>query len=125
MARKNAGKTFNLNDDGEILQINSPMSRIEGNPYVVVLKDVNERWCIVALKWDNQHQLGIRWFWDNSGFPQTNGIATWTVLPNNLSRIVLRGATGLSQTRIKFVEDFLDGRIDGITLKNEFNNKGV
>jgi hypothetical protein len=67
------GETFPLDDDSKILELNSPQSRVRG-PYVVVFKELEERWAIVAMDWEGKPRLGIRWFWGNNGNPQGNRI---------------------------------------------------
>ena len=62
------GINFNLEDDNEILKINSPVTSV-GGPYRVVYKNITERWAIVALNWDEKPRLGIRWFWGGGGNP--------------------------------------------------------
>ncbi len=56
---KSTGETFPLDKNEDILKINSPRNRLSG-PYAVVLKNIGERWVIVALGWDGKTQLGIR-----------------------------------------------------------------
>ncbi len=53
------GKRVELENDSEILKVNSPQDSV-GGPYVVVYKDTDERWAIVAMKWDGMRRLGIR-----------------------------------------------------------------
>jgi hypothetical protein len=126
---KNGNPVFEMKNDEEILKIDSPKSNLVGGPYVVVLKDVSERWAITAFDWVYEDSgvkqvLGIRWFWGGSGFPLASGFAAWTVLPDSLSRLILKdNFHKLSQARVKLVEDFLDGRISGQNLKAEFNKK--
>ena len=54
-------------------------------------KNMEERWAIVAMDWDGEPRLGIRWFWGNGGnpFPPANPI--WLVIPPSLSKSVLSG----------------------------------
>lgn len=62
-----AGQNFLIQKNDEILKIKSPRNRLSG-PYVVVTKDINNRWAIVALRWDNNRNgLGIRWFHGRGG----------------------------------------------------------
>ena len=62
------GETFPLDDDSKILEINAPQG-VVGGPYVVVFKEPEERWAIVAMDWEGEPSLGIRWFWGNNGHP--------------------------------------------------------
>ena len=82
------GQNFSLDNDEQILQIRSPRESV-GGPFVVVYKNTVERWVIVAMDWDGEPRLGIRWFWDGSGNPFSSGHATWLVIPPSLSKNVL------------------------------------
>ena len=90
---QNLGENFDLNDDAQILAINSPTSRV-GGPYVVVAKSVEERWAIVALDWDNDPTptLGIRQFWGAAGSPFVRDFhAIWFILPERTHFALLAG----------------------------------
>lgn len=78
--KKNAGKNFNLKDDKEILSIDSPRQNVLG-PWLVVYKNVPDRWAIVILHYDTKPCLGIRWFYGNTGTPAVRGFATWFIIP--------------------------------------------
>lgn len=84
------GEIFPLDDDREILGINAPGDWV-GGPYVVVFKNVEERWAIVAMDWDGEPRLGIRWFWGNNGHPSRGKTPLWFVIPSELSKNVLFG----------------------------------
>lgn len=86
--RKNAGLTFPLNSNKDILEINSPRNDIKG-PWFVVHKDEADRWVIVIMNWKGEPHLGIRWFYGNQGTPAVRGYATWLVIPDKLSSAVL------------------------------------
>lgn len=109
-----AGEKFNLDDDEAILGLNSPKNSV-GGPYRVVYKNTEERWVIIALDWDGEPRLGIRWFWGNGGNPFSSGNPTWLVIPNSLSNSILNGLP-LDFKFHKNIEDFLSRRINGTDL---------
>lgn len=88
MGIKNAGENFPLYDDARILEISSPQSSV-GGPYIVVYKDLEERWAIVALDCDEEPCLGIRWFWGSVGNPISTSYAIWLIIPNLLRKHIL------------------------------------
>jgi hypothetical protein len=108
------GATFPLENDEDILKINSPKESVSG-PYRVVYKNLQERWAIVALEWDKKPHLGIRWFWDGGGNPFSSGHGTWLVVPSSLSRNMLSGLPIDHYTAGK-IDDFLCGKISGKEL---------
>ncbi len=114
MGIKNAGENFPLHDDSRILEINSPQNSV-GGPYVVVYKNMEERWAIVALDWDEEPCLGIRWFWGSSGNPISTTYAIWLVIPNLLKTPIL-SALPLDTRFRKKLDDFLTGKIQGTDL---------
>ena len=107
------GETFPLDDDREILGINSPRDRV-GGPYVVVFKNVEDRWAIVAMDWEGEPRLGIRWFWGNGGNPSVRGYPTWFVIPPTLSKILV--GSPLAHEYSGRLEEYLDGKISGPDL---------
>jgi hypothetical protein len=109
------GKKFDLSKNEEILKIASPKGSVDG-PYTVVYKSISQRWAIVALLWDNAPTLGIRWFWDANGNPQSHGVATWLVIPSMLQNTVLNGLPLDFQFRHS-LNRFLAGEISGKELK--------
>lgn len=113
MGVKNAGASFNLNG-ANILKINSPKNRV-GGPYCVVHTDHQERWSVVALKWEGSPVIGMRWFHGNSGQPISSGYATWFIVPSPLQKIILKNIKISEMLRIKLL-DFLDGKIEGDKL---------
>jgi len=127
MTVKFAGEHFDLNDNQRILTINSPQSKIKERMHVVVHKNMEERWVIVALDYsDNDSgnpRLGLRWFWDTLGYPNTMQYATWIILPVSLSEALLNGkAFGLSQEKISLLKEFLDSKISGSELRGRWKN---
>jgi hypothetical protein len=114
---KNTGESFPIDDDEMILKINSPKANVSG-PYAVVFKNVAERWAIVALDWDHEPRLGIRWFWGNGGNPFSSGNGTWLVIPPSLSKNILSGLP-IDHAMSGQIDDFLRGKITGA----QFNDK--
>ena len=109
-----SGETFDLNDDNNILSLNSPKNAVRG-PYKVVYKDIDERWAIVALDWDSKSSLAIRWFWGNGGNPFSSGNPTWLIIPSPLINSVLNGLPLDFKFR-KLIDKFLNNEIDGNKL---------
>lgn len=109
------GENFNLEKDDEILKINSPKDSLDG-PYAVVYKSISQRWAIVAMNWDDEPTLGMRWFLGKNGNPQSHGIATWLVIPSMLQNAVLNGLPLDFQFRYS-LNRFLTGEISGDELK--------
>lgn len=115
------GADFDLRDEERILEIDSPQANI-GGPYKVLYKDVQERWAVVVLKWNNKPRLGVRWFWDSCGEPNSRGYSTWFVVPPNLSIAVLNGLPLVHDVRL-LVDDFLCGKVqEDIFLEAESLN---
>lgn len=112
---KNTGDKFPIEQDAEILQIDSPRANLTG-PYVVVFKNLEERWAIVAFDWDGEPRLGIRWFWGNGGNPFSSGHGTWLVIPPSLSRNVLSGLP-LDHSFAGRLDDFLCKKIQGTQIQ--------
>jgi hypothetical protein len=109
-----AGEKFDLNDNSKILSINSPKKSLSG-PYTVVYKNIEERWAIVALDWNEEPNLGIRWFWGNGGNPFSSGNPIWLILPSELISSTLNGLP-ISFRFKKKIEKFLDKEIKGNQL---------
>ena len=112
---RGTGENFPMENDKMILQINSPRASLSG-PYAVVFKDLEERWAIVAIDWDDAPRLGMRWFWGNGGNPFSTGHGTWLVIPPSLSKNILSGLP-IDHTFSGQVDDFLCGKIKGKELK--------
>ena len=107
------GETFPLDDDSKILGINSPEKSV-GGPYVVVCKNLEERWAIVAMDWEGKPRLGIRSFWGNYGHPSRGKTPTWFVIPPTLSKILV--GSPLAHEYSGRLEEYLDGKISGPDL---------
>lgn len=101
-----AGQNYPIQNNDKILEIKSPRSRLSG-PYVVITKNVNKRWAIVALRWDNRcNGLGIRWFHGRAGNPFSRQ-STWLIIPEELQEGVinkLQSDTNKNALR-KFLKD--------------------
>jgi hypothetical protein len=109
-----SGENYPIEDDTKILEIKSPRNSV-GGPYIVVFKNLEERWAIVAMDWEGKPRLGIRWFWGNGGNPFSSGNPTWLVIPSSLSRSILAGLT-LDHKFSSRLDDYLIGRIVGAEL---------
>jgi hypothetical protein len=115
-----AGESFDLENNSKILSINSPQKRV-GGPYMVVYKDLDARWAIVALDWDGEPKLGMRWFWSNAGNPLSRAQPTWFIIPSEITGSILGGLS--IDYKIKGeIEDFLRGKISGEELKLRYTN---
>ena len=110
------GERFELDNDNAILQINSPRESLSG-PYIVVYKDLEERWALVALDWEGDPRLGIRWFWGNGGNPFSSGHGTWFVIPTVLTKGILSGLP-IDHAFGGRVDEFLCGKISGDQLRS-------
>ena len=116
--RKNAGVSFPLNSNRDILEINSPRNELKG-PWFVVHKDEENRWVIVIMHWKEKPCLGIRWFYGNQGTPATRGYATWLVIPEKLSSAVLSQLPIAPSVR-KEIDDILLGKYTIPELQKKF-----
>lgn len=112
----NTGEQYPIEKDEEILKIDSPRNSVSG-PFAVVFKNLTERWAIVALEWDGDPRLGIRWFWGNGGNPLSTGHGTWLVVPPSLSKGML-ASLPIDHAFSGKVDDFLCGKITGEELKS-------
>lgn len=116
-----AGQSFSLANDKEILEINSPTACVCG-PYAVVHKDFDERWVIVAMGWSSNRQvqsaLGIRWFHGKAGNPLSRRYPTWFVVPNELAPAIL-GGLPLSPKFSRLINKFLLSKLPNDELTKE------
>lgn len=113
----NGGNDCDFTNDEEILEINSPQHAV-GGPFRVVYKDIDSRWAIVALDWNEEPRLGIRWFWENSGTPVSSGHPIWFILPPALYTAILDGLP-LDIGFRKQIEQYLCGEINGDDVREE------
>lgn len=49
----------------------------------------NNRWALVVLVWDGRISLATRWFWTPLGDPNSRGVPTWHVIPDELAEAIL------------------------------------
>ena len=112
-----------LENDNDILSIKAPKNRVKG-PYVVVDKDTEKHWAIVALDWDGHPALAIRWFDGSRGTPISFGHPIWLVIPDKLHQAVLDELLLEDSCKKKNIICFLENEIDGDKLyENIRNNK--
>jgi hypothetical protein len=109
-----AGELTNLEDDNAILAINSPKDSVKG-PYSVVFRSLEERYAIVALDWNGEPSLGIRWFWGNKGNPISTGHPIWFIYPSSLTFNLLNGLPITHGFRNK-IDRFLSGELSASAL---------
>ena len=120
-------KTFPMEDDGQILRINTPKSNLRG-PWLVVKKNLLEHWALVILSWkdpnetDFKPRLGLRWFYGTAGTPSVRGLATWLILPKEMSKIILDNLSIEVDIRQK-ANDILSGKFSIQELEQERKNK--
>ena len=114
------GINCKIENDEEILKINSPKDRC-GGPYVVVYKSVEKRWAIVALDWDNEPMLAMRWFYSTKGNPVSNFQPIWFIIPDMLYQAILNGLP-LEYRFRDAINRFLAGEINGEDLKTIINH---
>lgn len=117
-----AGASFDIRVDANILKIDSPKSRIIG-PYVVVHRNLADRYAVVALDFKTDHnlikpRLGIRWFWGKAGTPFIRRSA-WFIIPEELQSGVIV-SFNLSPRREGLLRDFLANKINGIQLQRNW-----
>ncbi len=103
----------------EILNVKSPTKYV-GGPYAVVLKNDVDMWAIVALEWEGERTLGIRWFNTKYGMPVTHRAnktySLWFRLPQDILGAIL---STVEDSIKESVEDFLSGKITGEDLKQK------
>lgn len=117
-AKLKGGEACDFSTDDDILSINSPRGKVDG-PYLVIHKNADQRYALVALDWDGEPRIGIRWFWESVGNPQSRSVPTWTILPDDLYR-ALQTHFPLNVRRAHYVDKFLAGEITGKQLKDSF-----
>ena len=117
-----AGSQSDLHKDSLILAINSPKSRLKG-PYRVIYKKntTNEFWALVAINWDGEPRLAMRWFYGKIGSPSSSGYPTWFIIPPSITKTLLAGLP-LNHALTTKIDEFLSGKISGPDLNKE---KGI
>ncbi len=120
---RRAGEEFPMEDDGKILRINTPKSNLRG-PWFVVKKNLDEHWALVMLSWKDPNEiefkprLGLRWFYGTAGTPSVRGLATWLILPEEMSKIILDNLSIEVDIRQK-ANDILSGKFSIQELEQE------
>ena len=104
-------KDYNEN----LLLIKSPRGSV-GGPWAVISRDMDNNLGIVALSWDGNPRLGIRWvFKGEGGYPNPRGYPAWHVLQPCLNKCILDQLKIRGELR-KNVDKFLGGDISGEDL---------
>jgi len=111
------GEICDFSTDDDILSINSPESMV-GGPYLVMHKNPEQRYALVALDWNGEPKIGIRWFWESVGNPQSSGFPTWTILPDDLYR-TLHNHFPLDAKNACHVNKFIVGDMTGEQLRDQ------
>ena len=120
---RRAGETFPMKDDGQILRINTPQKWLKG-PWFVIYKDLSKHWALVMLHWQDPNEtdfkprLGLRWFYGKAGTPSVRGLATWLILPYEMSEIILNNLSIDADISQK-ANDVLSGKISIAELEIE------
>ena len=67
-------------------------------------------WSLATLKWNERSAVGIRWNGGSSdtrfpgiGNPQSRGVPTWFILPDDLQDIALKKAKELATTEVSTI----------------------
>ena len=88
MAKKNCGeKFFEKMELEDLKELDSPKDRIKNITPVFIYKKDN--WALITCEWLGNRRLGIRSFWDENGSPSSRGYATWYIIPEDLTFVVL------------------------------------
>ena len=70
--------------------VTSPKGRISD---LEVIYDGGEgSWSLARMKWDGEESVGLRWNGgsdDHIGNPQSRGVPTWFILPDEIARVVI------------------------------------
>lgn len=77
---------------------------------------MQEHFAIVAMNWDKDSVLEIRWFWEEGKNPFSTTYSTWLVVPSSLNMSILSGLS-LEQSFKSKIKDFLSGKISGDELR--------
>jgi hypothetical protein len=77
----------------------SPKGMVEDVEVIFDKGPEHGSWSIVKLKWNKNDAVGIRYNGDaeqsNLGLPQSRGIPTWFIVPDDIASAVLEAAKGL------------------------------
>lgn len=72
----------------------SPKGRVE--ELSVIYDGGEEGWSLAKMKWDGEPAVGIRWNGGSNdkkfpgiGNPQSRGVPTWFILPDEVARVTL------------------------------------
>lgn len=72
----------------------SPKGRVE--ELKVIYDGGEESWSLAKMKWDGENAVGIRWNGGSEdkkfpgiGNPQSRGVPTWFILPEEVARVTL------------------------------------
>ena len=76
--------------------VNSPKSSV--SDLNVIIDEGEGYYAIALLKWNNEYSVGMRWNggeggeggqFKGIGNPQSRGVATWFILPNDIAKLLL------------------------------------
>lgn len=108
------GEAFDLTNETNLLAIKSPAVSVSG-PYIVVHRDLADRWALVALDWNEKPALGIRWFWGRGGHPFSSAHPTWFILPEALQASVLN-SLAIEEKNREVLTKYIAGELAGDLL---------
>lgn len=77
----------------------SPKNRIQDIEIVYDSGPTEGSWAVAKFLWDKEERVGVRWNGEPDtgvGTPQTRGVPTWFVLPEELALAVLQCAQTLA-----------------------------
>ncbi len=71
-------------NDQEIKRITSGVQSVDK----IIEKDHENNWVLAKItQTDGNHALGIRWFWNKSGFPNRSGWGVWLVINKSMAKV--------------------------------------
>lgn len=83
--------------------VKSPKGRIKD--LEVIYNGGEESWSLAKMKWDERNAIGIRWNGGSEdkkfpgiGNPQSRGVPTWFILPEEVARVTLALVRTLQKT---------------------------
>jgi len=81
-------------------KVNAPKRLVSDVQVVFDTREVEGSWSVAKLKWDGRETVGIRWNGDPSnrgiGTPQSRGLPTWFIVPEELQDAILEKARELA-----------------------------